>query len=190
MPRTAEDGSAPSWDQLWEVAAAQMGYFTVAQADEAGFSRPLLQYHLASGKLERSGRGVLRLARFPPGDHEDLMPLSLWAEGEGVFSHETALVLHDLSDALPATRHMVVPSSWGSRRLRVPRGLMLHCFDLDDDEVEWNGAIKVTTPLRTVVDCTANAVEPNLVKQAIDQGVRRGAFTRADVRRKAKERRG
>lgn len=112
MPRTAEDGSTPSWDRLWEIAAAQMGYFTLAQADEAGFSRPLLQYHLNSGRLERSGRGVLRLARFPPGDHEDLMPLWLWAEGEGVFSHETALSLHELSDALPATRHMIVPSSW------------------------------------------------------------------------------
>jgi len=189
MPRTAEDGSAPSWDQLWEIAAAQMGYFTVAQADEAGFSRPLLQYHLTSGKLERSGRGVLRLARFPPDDHEDLMPLWLWAEGEGVFSHETALALHDLSDVLPATRHMTVPSSWGSRRLRAPKGLVLHYRDLDDDEVVWSGAIKITTALRTVVDCTLDAVEPDLVKQALDQGVRRGAFTRADVRRAVKERR-
>ena len=115
MPRTSQDGSAPSWDQLWEIAAAQMGYFTVAQADKAGFSRPLLQYHLQSGKLERSGRGVLRLSRFPPGDHEDLMPLWLWANGEGVFSHETALSLHELSDVLPSTWRMTVPSSWVDR---------------------------------------------------------------------------
>jgi len=166
-----------------------MGYFTVAQADEVGFSRPLLQYHLKSGRLERSGRGVLRLTRFPPGDHEDLMPLWLWAEGEGVFSHETALSLHELSDALPATRHMTVPSSWGSRRLRVPKGLVLHYQDLDDDGVEWKGSITITKPLLTVVDCAVDAVEPDLVKQAIDQGVRRGAFTRADVRRAVKERR-
>lgn len=189
MPRTAEDGSAPSWEQLWETAAAQMGYFTVSQAAEAGFSRPLLQYHLTSGKLDRSVRGVLRLVRFPPGEHEDLMPLWLWAEGEGVFSHETALSLHDLSDVLPASRHMTVPSSWGSRRLRVPKGLVLHYDDLDDHEVEWKGAIKITRPLRTVVDCTVDAVEPDLVKQALDQSVRRGAFTRADVRRAVKERR-
>ncbi|MEQ9318389.1 MAG: type IV toxin-antitoxin system AbiEi family antitoxin domain-containing protein [Polyangiaceae bacterium] len=189
MPRTAADGSAPSWDRLWEIAAAQQGYFTVAQANEAGFSRPLLQYHLSAGKLERAGRGVFRLTRFPAGDHEDLVPLWLWAGGEGVFSHETALLLHDLSDALPATRHMIVPSSWESRRIRVPKGLGLHHHDLDDDEVEWKGALTVTTPLRTVVDCTVDAVDPHLVKQAVDQGVRRGAFTRADVRRKVKERR-
>ena len=190
MPRTAEDGSAPSWDQLWEIATAQMGYFTLAQADEAGFSRPLLQYHLNSGRLERSGRGVLRLARFPPGDHEDLVPLWLWAEGEGVFSHEIALALHDLSGALPSVRHMIVPPSWRARRLRVPKGLVLHYDDLNGCEVEWKGVVKITNPLRTVVDCTLDAVEPDLVRQALDQGVRRGAFTRVEVRRAVKERRG
>ncbi|MEM9695724.1 MAG: hypothetical protein AAGA56_24490 [Myxococcota bacterium] len=84
---------------------------------------------------------------------------------------------------------MIVPSSWRSRRLRVPKGLVLHYHDLNDEEVAWRGPIKITTPLRTVSDCTVDAVEPNLVKQAIDQGVRRGAFTRADVRRKVKGRR-
>jgi hypothetical protein len=49
---------------------------------------------------------VLRLAQFPPSDHEDLVPLWLWAQKLGVFSHETALFLHDLSDVLPANRHM------------------------------------------------------------------------------------
>ncbi|MGE0326703.1 MAG: type IV toxin-antitoxin system AbiEi family antitoxin domain-containing protein [Polyangiaceae bacterium] len=189
MPRSAADGSVPSWDQLWEIAATQMGYFTAAQAEEAGFSRPLLQYHLKSGKLERAGRGVFRLTRFPPGDHEDLMPLWLWARGEGVFSHETALLLHELSDALPGTRHMTVPSAWSSRRVRVPKGLLLSYGDLSAEEVEWKGAIKITTPLRTVVDCTLDAVDLTLVEQAINQGVRRGAFTRALVRHNVKARR-
>lgn len=84
---------------------------------------------------------------------------------------------------------MTVLSSWGSRRLRVPKGLVLHLHDLDDGEVEWKGAIKITKPLRTVVDCTVDAVEPNLVKQTVDQGTRRGHFTRAQVRRPLKEHR-
>lgn len=172
------------------LASAQLGYFTVAQADEAGFSRPLLQYHLSSGRLERAGRGVLRLSRFPPGEHEDLMPPWLWADGEGVFSHETALALHALSDALPATRHLTVPASWNSRRLRVPNGLVLHYTDLDEAAFEWMGAITVTTPLRTVVDCKLDAVAPDLVNQAIAQGVRRGMFSRTDVRRGLRERDG
>ena len=117
------------------------------------------------------------------------MPLWLWADSKGAFSHETALLLHDLSDALPGTRHMTVPFSWAVRRLRVPKGLVLNYADLRDEDVEWKGAIKVTTPLRTVVDCLLDAVEPNLVTQAINQGVRRGAFTRALVRHELKARR-
>ncbi len=42
-------------------------------------------------------RGVYRLVHFPVGDHEDLTAVWLWSEREGVFSHETALALHDLS---------------------------------------------------------------------------------------------
>ncbi len=72
---------------------------------------------------------------------------------------------------------------------RLSRHFVLHYADLKGDEVEWKGAIKITRPLRTVVDCMVDAVEPDLVKQALEQGVRRGAFSRADVRRAVKERR-
>ena len=30
----------------------------------------------------------------------------------GVFSHDTALALHELSDALPARAHLTLPASW------------------------------------------------------------------------------
>ena len=187
MPRVAENGSVPSWDQLWETASSQAGFFNVPQAAEAGFSRPLLQYHVQTGKLERWGRGILRLTRFPPSDNEDLVPLWLWADRKGVFSHETALALHDLSDALPGKRHLTVPESWSSRRLRVPAGLVLHHAAVPKRAIEWKGPVTVTSPLRTIVDCKVDAVAPDLLKQAIDQGVRRGHFTRADVRAALKD---
>jgi hypothetical protein len=44
---------------------------------------------------------------------------------KGVFSYETALPLL-LSDVLPKRAHLSVPPSWRRRRLRVPRGLVLH----------------------------------------------------------------
>ena len=180
----------PDWDRLYETAAAQGGYVTVQQAAEAGYSLPLLQYHIRKGRLERARRGVLRLIHFPPSDHEDLVPLWLWTEQEGVFSHETALFLHDLSDVLPAKWHVTVPTSWASRRLRLPRGLVLHVADLNDEDLGWSGPVPVTEPLRTVVDCHANQAAPDLVEQAIEQGVRRGLFTRAAVRRALGQSRG
>lgn len=182
MPRRSPDGSIPAWDRLYETAAAQAGYVSTEQAVEAGYSTALLQYHVRTGRLERVRRGVVRLAHFPPSDHEDLVPLWLWAGKLGAFSHETALFLHELSDVLPANRHMTVPASWARRRLRVPDGLVLHFADLGRKESGWKGPVPVTQPLRTVVDCSADRVAPDLLRQAIEQGVRRGLFTRTDVR--------
>ncbi len=183
MPRRSPDGSPPEWGRLYETAAAQAGYVSTKQAAEAGYSTALLQYHVRVGSLERVRRGVLRLAHFPPSDHEDLVPLWLWADKLGTFSHETALFLHDLSDALPATRHMTAPALWAARRLRVPTGLVLNFSDLGRKDSGWVGPVPVTVPLRTVVDCSADSVAPDLVSQAIEQGVRRGLFTRAAVRK-------
>jgi predicted transcriptional regulator of viral defense system len=181
MPPRAPSGAHPAWDRLYESAAAQAGYVTQAQALEAGYSPQLVRYYVQDGRLERVGRGLLRLVHFPPSDHEDLVVLWLWSGREGVFSHETALMLHDLSDALPAKRHLTVPLAWGKRRLRLPRGLVLHFADLPKKARAWVGAIPVTTPLRTVLDCEGASVAADLVRQAVDQGVRRGLFDRTEV---------
>jgi predicted transcriptional regulator of viral defense system len=181
MPRQSASGARPAWERLYESAAAQAGYVTHEQAVEAGYSPQLVRYYVQDGRLERVGRGLLRLVHFPPSDHEDLVVLWLWSDNAGVFSHETALMLHDLSDALPANRHMTMPLAWAKRRLRLPRGLSLHFADVPKRARSWVGAIPVTTPLRTVLDCEAAEVAPDLVRQAVAQGVRRGLFDRAEV---------
>jgi predicted transcriptional regulator of viral defense system len=181
MPRTSPSGAAPDWDRLYEIAAGQGGYVTNEQAAAAGYSLPLVQFHIAKGRLERARRGVVRLVHYPPGDHEDLVPLWLWSDKEGVFSHETALMLHDLSDALPSKRHMTVPASWSKRRLKIPRGLVLHYADVPKLGRTWLGPVPLTTPLRTLADCANGNVAEELIRQAATQGVRRGLFSRAEV---------
>src|SRR5215471_6443146 len=116
MPRRAASGSRPSWDRLYETAEAQAGYVTQRQAAAAGYSPQLVRYYVRVRRLERAGRGIVRLVHFPAGDNEDLVTAWLWSEQKGVFSHETALMLHRLSDALPAKRHMTVPRGWVRRR--------------------------------------------------------------------------
>lgn len=182
MPRASTSGTSPNWDRLFEVASAQAGYVTNAQAHEAGYSLPLIQFYIQKGRLERVQRGILRLVHYPPGEHEDLVPLWLWSDQKGVFSHETALMLHNLSDALPGKRHMTAPPSWLKRRLRLPRGLVLHFADVPEAAITWLGPVRLTTPLRTVADCAADKVAEDLVDQAVQQGVRRKLFTRADVK--------
>lgn len=181
MPRRSSDGRSPDWNILYELAAPQAGYFTLAEGREAGYSPELLQYYVHEGRVERAGRGLFRLTHFPPSDHEDLVVDWLWSGKAGVFSHETALALENLSDALPTERHMTVPSAWHRRRLRTPNGLVLHYDDIGRSDATWKGPVPLTTPLRTVLDCMRVHVEPALVQQAISQALKRGYFSKTDL---------
>ena len=172
----------PHWDHLYQTAAAQSGYFTTEQAADAGYSSQLLLKHIRAGRLARRRRGIYRLVHFPSGDHEDLAVVWLWFERAGVFSHQTALALHGLSDALPGQVHLTLPSEWRRRRFRLPNGVVLHHADVPPTERAWFGPVPVTSPSRTLSDCAREPVSPDLLRQAARQAVRRGLVVKADLR--------
>lgn len=187
MPRRSKDGAAPKRATLYDVAAAQAGYFTLEQAQDAGFSRQLLQYRMGSGEIERSIRGVYRLVQFPPSDREDLVPVWLWSERQGVFGLETALAIHDLSDVLPAHHDLFVPNTWAGRRVKAPPGVRVHIADVPAVDRQWYGPVPVTTPARTLRDCVKHHEPRDLVEQALDEAVQRRLITRNEARRLLRE---
>jgi len=178
---TRQTATRPDWEALLDLAVSQAGYFTTAQAAEVGVSPELLIHHLKRGRIERARRGIYRVRHLPAQEDEQLVELWLWSGQEGVFSHETALALYDLSDALPSQVEMTVPAAWGRRRLRVPEVLRLHYADVSERERGWVGHVPVTTPLRTLRDCVAAAVAPDLVRQAVEEGIARGRFGEEEV---------
>ncbi len=171
----------PDWDRLYETASAQDGYFTTEQARMAGYSRQLLQKHLQAGRVTRIRRGVYRLVHFPAGEHEDLAIVWLWSEQAGIFSHQTALALHGLSDVLPAEAHLALPLEWRQRRFRVPAGVVLHHMDVPEQERAWVGPVPVTTPRRTLEDCAREHLAPDLLRQAAQQALKRGLVKRGEL---------
>ncbi|MFK7927044.1 MAG: type IV toxin-antitoxin system AbiEi family antitoxin domain-containing protein [Myxococcota bacterium] len=171
----------PRWDTLYRLAADQGGLFTTSDADAHGISPQLLHHHLKASRIERVRRKIYRVVHLPPDVDEQLVELWLWSDRAGVFSHDTALALHGLSDVLPVAIHLTLPSAWRARRLRKPEPLVLHHGDVE--EHDWVGHVPVTPPGQTVRDCIADGLEPDLVEQAIDEGLRRGLFTRAQVAR-------
>jgi len=171
----------PNWDRLFETAGAQEGYFTTAQADEVGYSPQLLAKYLRNGRVVRARRGIYRLVHFPAGEHEELVTVWLWSEREGVLSHETALSLHGLSDALPSRIHVTLPAAWDKRRFRVPEGVVLHHADVADRDRTWVGSVPVTSPRRTLLDVQRANASPELLDQAIRQAVARGLIGKKDA---------
>ena len=171
----------PTWDALYELASGQEGHFTSKQAASAGYYPQLLQKHMHAGRVRHVQRGIYRLVHFPAGDHEDLVIAWLWSEHAGVFSHQTALSLHELSDVLPAQRHLTLPASWRRRRLRVPRGVTLHYADISETDRAWSGPVPATNALRTLRDCAESGLSPELLRQAAVQALRRGLVARDEI---------
>lgn len=170
-----------SWDDLYALAESQAGYFTTAQAGELGWLPQNLRYHVQRGNLRRVRRGIYRLTRFPPSDQEDLVVVWLWSGRQAVFSHETALAMHSLSDLLPSRIHVTVPGDWTARRLRWPANVEPHYSDLEDHEITWVGDVPVTEPARTLNDCAEAEVQRDKLAQARREGLARGLFVAAAI---------
>lgn len=171
----------PDWDRLFETAVAQEGYFTTGQAANAGFSSQLLLKHIRAGRVARTRRGIYRLVHFPAGEHDELVTEWLWSERAGVFSHQTALALHGLSDVFPAQVHLALPGDWRRRRFRVPADVVLHYADVPAEDRAWFGAVPTTNARRSLNDCARAAMSPDLLRQAAQQALRRGLVTKAEL---------
>ena len=182
----SDDPKRSPGERLYDVAERQAGYFTTAQAKETGFSQSQLTYHVRSGRFIRARRGVYRLTRFPATPYEDLFVAWLAAGPDAVISHDSALALYDLSDALPARIHLTVPRSASRRR----RGLALHTNQLDPEEVTTVEGLPVTTVSRTIADVAASGLAEEQVIQAAQQAVERGLVSEAVLRSYAQGRGG
>jgi len=84
------------------------GMFAAAQATEAGIHRQQLAGFVKSGILERAERGIY----ISPGGLDDAL---FWMQQRArkiVYSHETALFLHRMTDRTPIRYSITVPSSY------------------------------------------------------------------------------
>ncbi len=174
----------PNEQQLYDIAEAQAGYFTTAQARTAGYSRQLLNRHVQTGKFLHIQHGIYRLARFPHSDREDLYIAWLSCGSHAVISHTSALELYNLSDAMPTTIHVTVPRGIS---LRHP-GIRLHTARLPLNEVtQWQG-LPVTTVERTIADVAALGTQEWLVQQAIQEALDRGRMSPESLQTLAQQR--
>jgi predicted transcriptional regulator of viral defense system len=173
--------------RLFDIADRQQGFFTTKQAKAAGFAENTHPYHVQVGNWIREHRGIYRLALYPTTDRPELALWALWSrnrneEIDGVYSHQTVLSFHDLSDLNPAKLHMTVPTDF-RRNSEIPGILVLHYADLPESDIQVAQGFKLTRPLRAILDLIeAGTVERNFIRQAIRQAVDRGLITRQQVR--------
>ena len=183
----------PDHDHLFAIAESQDGYFTMAQALEAGFARSTHSYHVKEGNWLREHRGIYRLRQYPHTEHGHLVLWSLWSRDrhgkpQGVYSHTTALALRDLSDANPSKLHMTVPPGF-RRNSETPAILVLRKSRLEPQEVIRERGYALTTVMRAILDSAESGdADMSMLEQALAEGLRRGLITRTEVKQaKARE---
>ncbi len=168
------------------MAENQAGYFTAYQANEAGFSRPLLTYHVDSENFMRIAHGIYRFKRFPASPLEDLFIAWLRTGPKSVISHESALAVYDLSDVLPIQVHVIIPRTASRRR----KGLCLHTNRLQPDEITYREGLPITTVERTIADVAISGLAEEFVYQAIHDALQRGMTSQELLLRQSKRQRG
>ncbi len=173
-------------DHLFAIAQGQNGFFTAKQAEAAGFQRRNHSYHVRAGNWAREGRGIFRLKQFPMSDEADLVLWSLWSRDRadrptGVYSHETALRIYDLSDLMPAKIHMTVPKAF-RRNAPVPGVLVLHRAHLEPVEVEERHGYRVTRPIKTLLDLIeAGTLPEEILRSAFAEASQKGLITQSEI---------
>lgn len=168
--------------RLYELAENQGGYFTANQAAKLGYRANKRNYHVGAGNWIREAHGIFRLSLFPKPDRPDLILWWLWSRDRsghplGVYSHRTALTLHELTDLMPATIDMTVPRKF-RRGAPIPKVLRLHYADLHGDEIETIEYVPVTTAIRTILDLwQSREIPPETLRAAFQVARDMGKIT-------------
>lgn len=135
--------------KLQIVAQNNGGIITTAKAEEMGISRALLWRLNRDSKIQRIAHGQYI---FADDIQDELLSISLRSD-KIVFSHETALYLHGISDRTPFVHTLTVPTGnipsaavqaeckmyfikpelhgLGRTRMKTPFGNDVSCYDLE-----------------------------------------------------------
>ena len=134
---------------LLKMASLSNGYVTPSRASKAGIPRRKFNEAVEAGELVQVDRGLYAL----PGVREDPYLVAQHRFSRGVFSDDTALFLHGMTDRAPFSLTMTFPRSYnaaGAREegitcrtcanevldlglceLETPNGNMVRAYDLE-----------------------------------------------------------
>ncbi len=173
---------------LYEIAATQSGYFTAQQAKGAGYSHKNHAYYTKTGIWIKEWRGIYRLARFPEPDDSQYALWSLWSrnrkgEIQGVYTHETALDMFDISDANPARLHMTVPPGF-RKTAQAPKVLVLYKHRIEPGSYEQRTGYNVLKPLPNIIMIIEEgALSEEIIMQSLRDGIQKGYFLKNQLKK-------
>ncbi len=153
------------------------GTITTAEANAAGISNESLRLLVASGELDRVAQGVY----LAPDAFLDGMFVLQKRLSKIIFSHETALFLHDLTDRDPVHYTVTVPTGYEVKRLKAERNRVfyikreLHELGAMPMKTIFGNTVTAYNPERTICDCmrSRRQMDVAVVTDAVKRYVKR-----------------
>lgn len=162
---------------LIEIALINNGYITATQITSAGLPRRLLSDAVRTGTLVQIERGLYAL----PETWEDPFYVAQHRFARGVFSDDTALFLHGMTDRAPFSLTMTFPRTYNASHARAAEITCRSCADdvlslgLTEVLTEYGNRVRPYDLERSLCDLvrSQSAVDIQLVNPAFRAYVRR-----------------
>ncbi len=145
-------------EQLESLIADNNGIVVTNEVEKQGIPRHYLTPLVREGKLDRVSHGVY----VTPDAFEDEMYMLQMKSPKVVFSHETALFFHDLTDRDPLEWSVTVPNGYNATKLR-DSGIQvfsvkkpLHLMGTTEVETLFGRKVTAYNKERTICDIIRN----------------------------------
>ncbi len=165
------------YKQIDELLQQNNGIIRTSQVTEAKISKPVFYAYVREHKLEQAAHGVY----ISPDSWTDAMYLLHLRCKQAVFSHETALFFHDLTDREPTAYAITVKTGYnptllcrdGFKVYTIKREL--HEIGMIDAETPFGNTVPVYDMERTICDLlrSRNNIEKQTFQNALRQYVLR-----------------
>jgi predicted transcriptional regulator of viral defense system len=176
--------------RLADLADAQRGYFTRAQARREGVDDVQLQRAVRSGAIMRLDHGVYRIAGAGRDPHQalrvallrltpELSPRERTARPHLWVSHRSAAAVLDLGVAVADT-----PEFISDRRLQTRAGVTVRVRSAGLAHRDWTvrDGFAVTTPARTITDLAADRMDGGHLGRIASDALGKGLISQQALR--------
>ena len=159
-------------DLVLKLLKNNNGLITSLEAKSKGIDNKILQRMEKLGQLERVEHGLY----MDSNQMEDEYYLSQYRCKKGIFSHETALYFHELTDRTPFQIMMTIPSGYNTRLLKDKEKYKffyvveeLHSIGKIIMETPYGHQVYVYDKERTICDCLKKKeqLDGDLVTKAV-----------------------
>ncbi len=150
-------------DTLMDIAMNNNGYVTSTQATDADIPRRKLAEAVIAGELIQVARGLYAL----PDVWEDPLYIAQYRFSRGIFSDDTALFLHGMTDRAPFALTMTFPRSYNASSAREAGIICRTCADdlldlgLCTVKTEYSNIVRAYNIERTLCDLMRGQSTPD-----------------------------